>query len=334
MKKSCLITGGCGFLGIALIKRFLSENIKNIRIIDNLSVGKINDLKNVCDFRKLDASEVKHSPQGVELIVGDVLDDKLAINITKGCEMIVHFAANTGVGPSVENPRADMMTNIFGTFNYLEASRINKVSRFIFASSGAPIGEADPPIHEELAPHPVSPYGASKLAGEGYCSAYKKTFNLDTVILRFGNVYGPGSIHKSSVVAKFIQKALAGEVLEIYGDGNQTRDFIFIDDLIDAIILSLTSDDIGGEIFQISSNKETAIEDLKNIIVAELINRGIKNTIIKNVLKRVGDVKRNYSDTAKAKKKLGWKPRVQLKVGISRTVSYFLDNSSTGYKNE
>jgi len=334
MQKSYLITGGCGFLGTALIKRFLSENIKNIRVIDDLSVGKINDLKNVCDFKKLDSSEVKHSPRGIELIVGDILDSKLAINITKGCDSIVHFAANTGVGPSVQNPRADMMTNIFGTFNYLEASRINKVSRFIFASSGAPVGEVEPPIHEELAPHPVSPYGASKLAGEGYCSAYKKTFNLDTVMLRFGNVYGPGSIHKSSVVAKFIQKALAGDVLEIYGDGNQTRDFIFIDDLIDAIMLSLTSDDIGGEIFQISSNKETSIEELKNVIVTELIQQGIKNSIIKNVSKRVGDVQRNYSDTAKAKKKLGWKPRVQLRDGISKTVSYFLDNLYNRKKNE
>ena len=99
-----------------------------------------------------------------------------------------------------------MSVNIIGTFNYLEASRVNKISKFIFASSGAPIGEVEPPIHEEIPPHPLSPYGASKLAGEGYCSAYKNTFGIETVVLRFGNVYGPGSINKSSVVAKFIKK--------------------------------------------------------------------------------------------------------------------------------
>ena len=147
----------------------------------------------------------------VELIVGDIRDADKTLKVCKGIDVIVHLAANTGVGPSVEDPRTDMEANIIGTFNMLDAARQNKVKKFIFASSGAPIGECEPPIHEELAPHPVSPYGASKLAGEGYCSAYYRTFDVSTVALRFGNVYGPGSSHKSSVLAKFIRQALSGK---------------------------------------------------------------------------------------------------------------------------
>jgi nucleoside-diphosphate-sugar epimerase len=121
----------------------------------------------------------------------------------------------------------------------LEACRKNSVDKFVFASSGAPLGEVEPPIHEEKVPRPVSPYGASKLAGEAYCNAYYKTFGIKTVVLRFGNVYGPRSSHKTSVVAKFFKRALEGLPLEIYGDGTQTRDFIYVEDLCNAIYLSL-----------------------------------------------------------------------------------------------
>ena len=213
-----IISGGCGFLGTALVKRLLSDGGYNIRALDNLTNGTRDDLAKVAEFKELKPLEMSEIPNGVELIVGDILDEKLALNVTKGCDVIVHFAANTGVESSVENPRDDCLPNVIGTFNYLDAARINDVPRFIFASSGAPAGEVEPPIHEELAPHPVSPYGASKLAGEGYCSAYFQTFGIDTVVLRFGNVYGPGSLHKTSVVAKFIRQALSGQTLEIYGD--------------------------------------------------------------------------------------------------------------------
>jgi UDP-glucose 4-epimerase len=244
--------------------------------------------------------------------------------ITKNIDVIVHLAANTGVGPSVEDPRLDCYTNVIGVFNYLDAARINKVPRFIFASSGAPAGEVDPPIHEELPPHPVSPYGASKLAGEGYCSAYNKSFGIDTVMLRFGNVYGPRSLHKSSVVAKFIRQALDGETLEVYGDGTQTRDFIYIDDLIDALILSSHIDNIGGEAFQIASGKETTIGEMTDNLIHVMKQHGIKDIKVINGETRIRDVKRNYSDTTKAKQRLNWHPKVNQEEGLFKTVEYFI----------
>jgi len=321
-----LITGGCGFLGTALIKRLLEDGEHSVRVLDNLSTGTRDDIAMVTTYHELAPEALADSSTGVELIVGDILDEQLALKVSRGCDIIVHFAANTGVGPSVENPRADMLANVVGTFNYLEAARINGINRFIFASSGAPAGEVEPPIHEELPPHPVSPYGASKLAGEGYCSAYKRTFGVDTVMLRFGNVYGPGSIHKSSVVAKFIRRALAGEALEIYGDGTQTRDFIYIDDLIDAVILAAKVPGIGGEAFQIASSRETTVGEMADHLMNKLKEVGIENVQLINAESRLGDVKRNFSDTSKARNRLGWQPRIRLDEGLSKTIAYFLNN--------
>ncbi|OCC14674.1 UDP-glucose 4-epimerase [Dissulfuribacter thermophilus] len=325
-----LITGGCGFIGTSLVKRLVEEGRHFVRVVDNLSVGSREDLARVCHFTEISPSSLslQHSVLSpntvVELCVGDILDEKLAMQVTQGMDVIVHLAANTGVAPSVENPRMDCMTNVIGTLNYLEAARLNSVQRFVFASSGAPVGEVDPPIHEELAPHPVSPYGASKLAGEGYCSAYYRTYGVETVALRFGNVYGPGSGHKSSVVAKFIKRALNSEELEIYGDGKQTRDFIYIDDLIEAIWLAAIKKNIGGEIFQIASNAETTVVELSEKLIGILKKYGVKDITVVHRRPRLGDVRRNYSSTTKARDLLGWTPQYELDKGLDLTVDYFL----------
>ena len=326
--KKYVITGGCGFLGCSTIQRLINQG-HSIRVVDNLSTGTRGDLASITNFVEKTIDELQDCPVGVELVVGDILDEQLALTATRGCDAIVHFAANTGVGPSVENPRADCMANVVGTFNYLEAARINKVPRFIFASSGAPAGEVEPPIHEELPPHPVSPYGASKLAGEGYCSAYYRTFGIDTVMLRFGNVYGPGSLHKSSVVAKFIRQALNGETLEIYGDGSQTRDFIYVDDLIEAVMLAVNTANIGGEAFQIATNKETTVGEMSEELVSVLNDQGVTGFQLINGEKRLGDVARNYSDTTKARTRLGWQPTMELSEGLRKTVDYFLQDVKT-----
>ncbi len=319
-----LITGGCGFIGTTLIKSLLKEGDNKIRIIDNLTTGARSDLSLVCNYKEIQTSDITNKINDIELIIGDILDEGMAVKITKNIDVIVHLAANTGVGPSVENPRADCLANVIGTFNYLEAARINNVPKFIFASSGAPAGEVDPPIHEELPPHPVSPYGASKLAGEGYCSAYSKTFGIQTVMLRFGNVYGPGSLHKSSIVAKFIRQAINKETLEIYGNGSQTRDFIYIDDLIDALKLAVITQNIGGETFQIASNHETTIGEITEKLVKILQKHGVKGVKVINGETRLGDVKRNYSDTSKAKNILGWQPTTNQEHGLETTVEYFV----------
>ena len=324
--KTWLITGGCGFIGTALIKTLIQDGQAAIRVLDNLSVGSREDLKRVCDFKEISIEALSSdsndlSSDKVELVVGDIRNCETCLLCAKDTDVIVHLAANTGVAPSVEDPKADMMVNVIGTFNVLEAAKRNSVGRFVFASSGAPAGEIEPPIHEEIAPRPVSPYGASKLAGEGYCSAYYRTFGIKTVVLRFGNVYGSGSSHKSSVVAKFIRQGLRGETCEIYGDGNQTRDFIYIDDLVDAILKAALFDK-GGEIFQIATSKEHTVNEVAEILKEEL---GQKGAIlrIEHSSPRKGDVRRNFSDTAKARKYLGWQAEVNLREGIRRTVDWF-----------
>lgn len=329
-----LITGGCGFIGTSLIQNILSNNPNaNIRVLDNLNVGTLEDLREVCDFNKLNYMQVTGAPCGCELIESDIRDPQITEIVCKGIDIIVHLAANTGVAPSVENPRQDCENNVIGILNMLEGARQNRINKFIFASSGAPLGEQKPPIHEEKVPRPVSPYGASKLAGEAYCSAYYRTFGIQTVALRFGNVYGPRSKHKSSVVAKFIKKALAGEILEIYGDGGQTRDFIYIEDLINAIMLSVENN-IGGEVFQIATYKETTVNELTEELIKSL-KEYYPNLDAKVMYgqSRLGDVRRNYSDITKAKTMLGFTPQYNLCTGLKATIEWFIKNISKD-KNE
>jgi len=321
-----LITGGCGFIGTALVKDLVAEGGHFIRIIDNLSVGTRENLARVSNFVEKDPSSfAPHISKSlsVELIVGDILDEGLALKACNGIDIIVHLAASTGVAESVAEPRSDLVTNVIGTINYLEAARHSQIKRFIFASSGAPIGEREPPIHEELAARPVSPYGASKLAGEGYCSAYYRTYGLETVALRFGNVYGPGSDQKNSVIAKFIKQAMGGETLQIYGDGKQTRDFIFIDDLIDAIRLAVNVDSVGGEIFQIGTNTEQTVTEVVEKLLPIFAQAGIIDVRVRYVSPRKGDVRRNFSDTSKASKLLGWQAQMKLETGLKRTWEWF-----------
>jgi len=325
-----LVTGGCGFLGTALVRSLVEEGGHFVRVIDSLAVGEREDLGAVGPFSEVAPAEVGPMGSGspVELAVGDILDEELALRAAEGADVIMHLAANTGVMPSIEDPRSDCMSNVVGTLNYLEAARHGGARRFVFASSGGTtIGEAEPPIHEEMVPHPVSPYGASKLAGEGYCSAYYRTFGVETVALRFGNVYGPLSGHKNSVVARFIKRASSGETLEIYGDGTQTRDFIYVGDLIRAVRLAATVEGVGGEIFQIATSAETTVQELVDRLLPVLAASGIKDVEVRNTEARRGEVRRNYADTSKAERMLGWRAEVDLDEGLGRTVEWFMGSS-------
>ncbi len=323
-----LITGGLGFIGRNLILSLIAEGDNFIRVVDNLSVGSRDGLAGICDFNEINMEELDNpivEKKQVELVIGDVVDADLARRICTNFDVIVHLAANTGVAPSVENPRMDCEVNIFGTLNYLEAARFNNVKRFIFASSSAPVGEVEKPINEEMVPRPTSPYGASKLAGEGYCSVYYKTYGVETVCLRFSNVYGPLSSKKSSVIAKFIKRALAGKALEIYGAGDQARDFICVLDLVNAIRISAEKSGIGGEIFQIGTGKETSIESICDMLTDIFSKFNIEKIGIKHTGSRRGDVKRSVSDAKKASDILGWQCEFDLKGGLYNTVKWFID---------
>ena len=322
-----LITGGCGFIGRALIKRLLDENSSQVRVLDNLSVGTRAELEAVGAVSTL--THAQDWSASLSLLEGDIRDANLARAACIGADVVVHLAANTGVAPSVADPRADCETNVFGTLNMLEGCRAAGVARFVFASSGAPLGVQTPPLHEEMAPKPASPYGASKLAGEGYCSAYYHCFGVETVILRFGNVYGEGSGHKQSVVATFIKQALQREPHELDVDGHQTREFIHISDLITAIERAASVPDIGGEVFQIATAQETTVREMTEALIAALEAEGITRPEIRFGEKRDGDVMRNYSDTSKAQQHLGWLARVPLEDGLRRTIKYFIASSAT-----
>ena len=324
-----LITGGCGFIGTRLIAALRAHRHSVlIRVLDNLSVGTLEDLRSICpvkDASGLTGELPPPGPDAVQFLCGDIRDLETTLRAARGTQVVVHLAANTGVGPSVEDPRGDCLSNVLGTLHMLEGARHARAKRFVFASSGAPVGEVVPPIHEEVVPHPVSPYGASKLAGEGYCSAYARTFDLATVALRFGNVYGPGSKHKSSVVARFIRDAATTGILHIYGDGTQTRDFIYVDDLVEAVMAAVDAPHVGGEVFQIATERETTVAEIAELMVEKLPRFGFEAPRIRYEQPRKGDVLRNFSDTSKARERLGWRATVGVDAGIERTIRWFLD---------
>ncbi|MFH0911706.1 MAG: NAD-dependent epimerase/dehydratase family protein [Planctomycetota bacterium] len=324
-----LITGGCGFIGTNLVEHLLGEGGHEIRVLDNLSTGTREALGRVCAFAEKDASglvEPPPAPEGalVELVKGDILDEPLAFSAARGRDVVVHLAASTGIEPSLRHPLEDARANVTGTLHMLEASRRAGVGRFVFASSGAAVGAREPPVHEEVAPHPASPYGAGKLAGEAYCSAYRRAYGLGTVVLRFGNVYGPRSGRKESVVARFLRQALSGETLHIHGDGDQTRDFIYVGDLVRALALAASAAGVEGETFQIGTNAETTVNSLAKTLLAALKRAGIRNVSLERAPALPGEVRRSCLDASKAKRLLGWEAETSLAEGVEETLTWFL----------
>lgn len=321
-----LITGGCGFIGTNLIRHLAAQGQTEIRIVDNLCGATPSFLPAFAtvDYPPLAGIAERLDRPGVQLIVADILDQDLAIEACRGIDVVVHLAANTGVAASVADPRADCTCNVLGLLNYLEAARHNGVKRFVFASSGAPAGNCTPPVSEAVVPKPVSPYGASKLAGEGYCSAYHQTYGLETVALRFSNVYGPFSSHKTSVVAKFILAALEGRPLTIYGDGDQSRDFIFVTDLIGAIAKGAVAPGIGGEIFQIATGTETTVNELIDLLASPFGRHGLPLPEVVRTEPRLGDIRRNFADVTKARRMLDWQAATPPAEGLAQTVNWFV----------
>ncbi len=317
-----LITGGCGFIGLNLVKKLLEER-NNVRIIDNLSVGKIEDLELVCDYKERYPTGFKDT--AVELLVADIDDSFYANEAMKDIDYVVHLAAVSGVRVSVTNPSFSFKTNVVGTFNLLEAAKINNIKKFIFASSGASVGEHEPPIHEKLPANPISPYGATKLAGEGLCTSFYHSFGIETVSLRFSNVYGPFSHHKDSLVAKLTRRILENKVFNIYGDGSQIRDFIHVDDLINAIKLCVNKKNIGGELFQVCTSVGKSVREIIFEIIYIMHEEGMTSKI-ENIAEKDGDLKTNWASNSKICELLNWKPTVALDKGLKDTVQWLVNH--------
>lgn len=329
-----LITGGAGFIGSNLVTALLRNggDAPSIVVLDNFSAVSREQLSQVDALG--DAVFADPGPTlwmdwpGVRIVEGDIRDADLMMRTAEGADVIVHLAANTGVGPSVADPRADCEANVMGTLNCLEAARSAGIGRFIFASSGAPAGFCEPPITEDIVPRPASPYGASKLAGEAYCCAYARSFGLSTVALRFSNVYGPHSGRKGSVVATFIRQALAESPITINGDGRQTRDFIFVEDLVDAICRTAKTEGVEGELFQVATGRETSVQELLALLRHGLGRRGLPEPSVTYGARSSADVLRNFADNSKARRLLGWSPETSLEEGLERTLDWF-----TGVRN-
>lgn len=304
-----LVTGGCGFIGANLV-RFLRERTPwRVRVIDNLQSG-----------------DPGHVPDKLaEVVVGNVADGAALEPVLEGIDAVIHLASTTGVVPSVEDPVWDFEGNPLPTFRLLDACRRRGIDRVVFASSGATLGEAPPPVNEEVLPRPLSPYGAGKLVGEAYCHAFAGSYGMQTAALRFSNVYGPFSLRKKgNAVPNFIRRCLSNEPMVIYGDGTQTRDFIYVDDLCDCIHRATTTDGLAGDVFQVAMGVETAIADL-----AEIVQKvtGAESEI-QFEPKRTGEIHRSWADISKARRVLGFNPQVDLEQGITQTVDWYKENWS------
>ncbi len=306
--KSYLVTGGCGFIGVNLVSRLAGRGAR-VRILDNLSLGKREDV----------------APLGIDLRVGDIRDMAALKDACQGMDVVVHLAAHTRVVESISHPELNFEINAIGTMNVLRACHDAGVKKVIFASTGGAIlGEQVPPVHEGMVPRPVSPYGASKLVGEAYCSAFCGSFGLNTVALRFSNVYGPFSYHKGSVVAQFFRNLIQEEPLVIYGDGQQTRDFLYVDDLVDAVLLADKSE-TPGEVFQIASGRETSLKDL--LAAMKRVLPAVKFDV-RYEPARAGEILRNYASIEKARRLLGYNPSKKLDDGLRDTWSWFVSQNA------
>ena len=311
--KTILITGGLGFIGQALFARLL-ETGHNVRILDNLS-----NASTTAD----DATAA-----GVNVRVGDIRDRSACDDAVDGVDGVIHLAAQTSVLPSVEAPEIDLELNGFGTLNILSACNAAGVRRVVCASSNAVVGLVEPPIHELMMPAPVSPYGATKLLAESYCRTFSEIHGMHANALRFANIYGPRSKKKGRVVAKFIKDAFAGQPLTIYGGGNQTRDFLYIDDLIDGVLACLEMPR-GGDVICLGSGKPATVHELAIAIQGLYFEWCGNELVIDFQPARAGEIERNYTDPTKARDILNFQANTHLDEGLRKTWEWFTKNMDT-----
>jgi UDP-glucose 4-epimerase len=302
-----LVTGGAGFIGSNLVEHLSAAGSYELVVLDNLSAGQ----------------SARRLPPEVEFIHGDFTDGAITANALRGVDAIIHLAALSGVLDSVEDPRPSFEINVAGTFQLLELARRAKVGRIINASTGgALLGKVTPPISESMAPCPLSPYGASKLAAEGYCSAFAGAYNLPCVTLRFSNIYGPRSGHKKSVVAAFIKNVIGRKPLTVFGDGTQKRDFLYVGDLVRGIELALHRDLTGT--YQLGAGKPTSLQQL---ITALRVTTAL-DFEIRYEPARSSEVHTTWCDISKAARELGYSAPTDLKEGLRQTWQWFTTNEN------
>jgi UDP-glucose 4-epimerase len=302
-----LVTGGAGFIGSNLVPH-LAERGHHVVVLDNLSAGQ-------------DAAEL---PVSADFRRGDFTDETTLAECLTGVDTVVHLAAMSGVIDSIVDPIGCFTSNVEGTFRLLETARRAKIKHFVNASTGGAIlGDASPPISEAMAPSPLSPYGASKLATEGFCSAYFGSYGLPCASLRFSNIYGPKSPHKKSVVATFIKRAIDGDPLVIYGDGSQRRDYLYVGDLVRGIAAALEGR-VNGT-FQLGSGSPTSILEL----VEALASAAGSRFNVGHEPARKGEVHSTWCDIAKAHGAFGYAAPTPLTAGLRDTWKWFVANQSS-----
>jgi len=305
--KKVVVTGGAGFIGSHLVEELVKRN-HNVVIIDNLSTGKMENIKHLLDM------------QNLQFTKGDVMELPLLQELFKETDYIFHEAALTTVPRSIENPRASHDVNATGTLNVLIAAKDNGVKKVIYASSSSVYGDTPTlPKTENMMPQPKSPYAVSKLTGEYYCQVFQQVYGLKTVVLRYFNVYGPRQDPErkhAAVIPKFIKAALNGEPLIIFGDGEQTRDFTFVKDVVGANILAAECDACGT--FNVAQGDRITLNDLAELIAGITGNR----SEIIHEKPRLGDIKHSLADISKYKA-FGYEPKYSWEDGIRETVRSF-----------
>ena len=298
------VTGGAGFIGSHLCKTLVEKGAK-VTVFDNLSSGKLDNIK---DLMKL----------GLKFVQGDVRDTEKIEQVTKNSSIIFHLAAQSSVPFSMENPKEDCEINVVGTISVLEAARKNR-ARVVFASSSAVYGNPHmKPTPETYPPNPIAFYGLTKLLGEKYCQFYKDNFGLEVVMLRIFNVYGPNC---HGAIYDFLNKLRKNpDKLEVLGTGGQSRDFIYVSDMVDFLIKAATSPTAAGEIFNVGTGMTTTVSELAKIIIKLL---GLKNVDIyfKGGQAWKGDMDVTLADNNKAVNVLKWKPKVSLRRGLKEIIS-------------
>lgn len=303
-----LVTGGAGFIGSHLVSRLLAEG-QSVRILDNFSSGRRSNLETFAGQ--------------VEVIEGDLRNVSDCQKACAGVEVIFHEAAVPSVPRSVADPVTSHQANIDGTFNILLAARDAGCRRLVYAASSSAYGDvAELPKRETMRPLPLSPYAANKLVGEYYCQVFANCYNLETISLRYFNVFGPRQDPKSQYAAAipaFVTSIMRGESPTIYGDGEQTRDFTYIDNVVQANLLASKAPGVKGQVVNIACGQSTSV----NAIIRE-INTLLGTNVPPNyVPARAGDVKHSLADITAAQELIGYQPLVQFDEGLRRAIEYY-----------